>query len=103
MVSVCFRIIVNGIYVGTGPVSHKAYMQTHLQVYLRPAITLDKSQLYTTMTSQWAWWRLKSPASWLFTQPFVQAQIKENIKAARHWPLWGEFTGHRWIPRTKGQ
>ena len=23
---------------------------------------------------------LKSPASWLFTQPFVQAQIKENIK-----------------------
>ena len=22
---------------------------------------------------------------------FVQAQIKENIKAPRHWPLWGEF------------
>ena len=22
----------------------------------------------------------------------VQAQIKENIKAPRHWPLWGEFT-----------
>ena len=21
----------------------------------------------------------------------------------RHWPLWGEFTGYRWIPRTKGQ
>ena len=20
-----------------------------------------------------------------------------------HWPLWGEFTGDRWIPRTKGQ
>ena len=31
------------------------------------------------------------------------AQIKENIKAPRHWSLWGEFTGHRWIPRTKGQ
>ena len=38
-----------------------------------------------------------------FTQPFVQAQMKENIKALRHWPLWGEFTGDRWIPRTKGQ
>ena len=25
----------------------------------------------------------------LFTQPFIQAQIKENIKAPRHWPLWG--------------
>ena len=39
----------------------------------------------------------------LFTQPFIQAQIKENIKAPRHWPLCGEFTGHRWIPRTNGQ
>ena len=36
-------------------------------------------------------------------QPFVQAKIKECIKAPRHWPLWGEFTGDRWIPRTKGQ
>ena len=48
-------------------------------------------------------WRLKSPASRLFTQPFIQAQIKENIKAPRHWPLWGEFTDDRWIPRAKGQ
>ena len=32
-----------------------------------------------------------------------QAQIKENIKAPRHWPLCGEFTGDRWIPRTNGQ
>ena len=39
----------------------------------------------------------------LFTQSFIQAQIKENIKAPRHWPLWGEFTGDRWIHRTKGQ
>ena len=31
------------------------------------------------------------------------AQIKENIKAPRHWPLWGEFAGNRWISRTKGQ
>ena len=39
----------------------------------------------------------------LFTQASIQAQIKESIKAPRDWPLWGEFTGHRWIPRTKGQ
>ena len=51
----------------------------------------------------WVWWLLKLPASRLFTQSFVQAQIKENIKAVRHWPLWGEFTGDRWIPRTKVQ
>ena len=42
----------------------------------------------------------KSSASRLFTQPFIQAQIKENIKAPRHWPLCGEFTGARWIPST---
>ena len=32
-----------------------------------------------------------------------KAQINENINAPRHWPLWGEFTGDRWIPHTKGQ
>ena len=26
-----------------------------------------------------------------------------NIEAPRHWPLCGEFTGDRWIPRTNGQ
>ena len=56
---------------------------------------------HISMTSYWARWRLKSPASRLFTQPFIQAQIKESIKAPRHWPLWGEFTGDRSIPRTK--
>ena len=34
-------------------------------------------------------WYRDLPVSRLFTQPFVQAQIKENIKAPRHWPLWG--------------
>ena len=28
---------------------------------------------------------------------------KKNLKAPRHWPLCGEFTGDRWIPRKKGQ
>ena len=36
------------------------------------------------MTSQ-----ITSP---LLTQPFIQAQIKEYIKAPRHWHLCGEFT-----------
>ena len=35
---------------------------------------------------------VKSPALRLFTQPSIQMQMKENIKAPRHWPLWtGEF------------
>ena len=28
---------------------------------------------------------------------------KKNLKVPRHWPLWGEFTGDRWIPRAKDQ
>ena len=41
--------------------------------------------------------RLKSPASWLFTEPFIETQIKEKIKATRHWlcegngPVTSEF------------
>ena len=34
-------------------------------------------------------------------QPFVKVQIKENVKAPRHWPLWEESTGDRWIPLTQ--
>ena len=56
-----------------------------------------------TMTSKWARWRLKTPASRLFTQQFIQAKIKETIAALSHWPLCGEFTDYRRIPRTKGQ
>ena len=48
-----------------------------------------------TITSYWARWRLKSSASRLFTQPFIQAQIIENMKDPHHWPLWGEFTDNR--------
>ena len=54
-----------------------------------------------TVTPWWARWRLKSPAFRLFAQQFIQAQIKEDIKALRHWPLWGESTGDRWIPLKK--
>ena len=44
---------------------------------------------------------VKSPASRLLTQPFIQTQIKENIKAPRHWPLCGEFTGTGELPAQK--
>ena len=57
---------------------------------------------YIIMTSSWARWCIKSQASQLFTQPFVQVQIKENIKSPRHWPLCGEITGAVNYPH-KGQ
>ena len=45
--------------------------------------------------------RFKLPAYRLFVEPFVQAQFEGNIKDPRHWPLWRESTGHRWIPFTE--
>ena len=66
-----------------------------------PEPTMTQAIEHITVTSWWARWCFKSPASPLFTQLFIQVQIKENIKAPRHWPLCGEFTGDRWIPRTK--
>ena len=83
---------------------------TSISLVEKIAVKSFDSRLYLTditagitMTPQWARWRLKSPASWLFIQPFIQTQLKENIKAPPHWPLWREFTGDRWIHRTKGQ
>ena len=32
----------------------------------------------------------------------VGSGIDKNIKVPRHWPWCEEFTGYRWIPRTKG-
>ena len=55
-----------------------------------------------TLTSWWAWWHLKTPASPLFTQPFIQSQIKENIKSTRHWAFvrgihrWPGNSPHKW-------
>ena len=53
--------------------------------------------LSITVTSYWARLLLKSPASRLFIQPFVQVLVKENIKAPCHWPLRGEFTDDGWV------
>ena len=50
----------------------------------------------TGVSSQWVGW-LKSLVFQLFAQPFVQAQIKENIKAPRQWPLWRESTSDWWF------
>ena len=54
------------------------------------------SPVTITMTSLWARWRLRSPARpTIVYLTVIRAQIKENIKAPRHWPLYVEFTGHR--------
>ena len=42
----------------------------------------------------------------IFTQPFIQGADQrkhQNSVSLATEPLWGKFTGDRWIPRTKGQ
>ena len=51
--------------------------------------------------SQWLPWRLKSPLSRLFAQPFIQAHIKENIKAAHLWPCEGNLLMTSGFPSQK--
>ena len=50
----------------------------------------------TTVTSYWVRWRLTS----LTIVYLTVYSFHENIKAPRHWPLSGKFTGDQWIPRT---
>ena len=33
----------------------------------------------------------------------VRGKSKKTLKLRATGPLWGEFTGDQWIPRTKGQ
>ena len=47
--------------------------------------------------------RRSNHRSRLFIQSFVQAQIKENIKAPHQGFFLGESTYDRWIPLTKGE
>ena len=91
---------------GNGWLVHQSYFCNHCNfrlIYLGLIVLLFVTiYISTKVPCNWAQWCLKSRASRLFTQPFVRAQIKGNIKAMRHWLLWGEFTGDRLTPCTKG-
>ena len=39
----------------------------------------------------------------VYSTVYSGADQRKKNKAPRHWPLCGEFTGDRWIPRTNGQ
>ena len=43
-------------------------------------LPLPSHRLFITMTSEWARWRPKSPASRLFTQPFIERRSKKTSK-----------------------
>ena len=52
---------------------------------------------FITVTPQWTLWGLKSHASLLFAQPYVQVHSKENIKTPPHkGPVTPENVSSRW-------
>ena len=60
------------------------HQHTFLLLCVLEACIIIVISLTIIVTSWWARWHLKSPASRLFTQPFTQAHIKENIKVPGH-------------------
>ena len=70
---------------GCFPDSIRDLSTGHFSLYLKKQ---NCSRFFITVMSKWVWWHLKSPAPLLFAEPFVQVEIKENIKALRHWPNW---------------
>ena len=75
--------------------------QSHWRVVIQNKYSLCVS----LFTLQWRHDSISNhrPHDCLLKRLFRPVQIKENIKAPHHWPLWGEFTVDRWIPHTKGQ
>ena len=59
------------------------------------ATPMQVRYLISNIELQWRHNERDGVSNRLFAQPFVQAQIKENIKAPRYWLLWGESAGDR--------
>ena len=69
------------------------------------AIIIIKYFLHDGMVSYYNAVIMSAMASQITSLTIVYStvQIKENTKAPRHWPLYGDFPGDRWIPRRKCQ
>ena len=95
---------VTGIHHSANDAAHKGCGDLTFSFLLRWTRSYGNSWIegdlrhHCMITSQWAWGNLKPLVSRLFAQPLIQVQIKENIKAPHHWPLWGESTSEQWFP-----
>ena len=91
----------NSDYGFATPVRKSWYLNLYSMNMLSQAVDrhFDRINFVTFGPCDWVEFEIRfinSPI-WLVVG-FVQAQIKEIIKALRHWPLWGEFNGDWWIP-----
>ena len=85
-----------------------------IEKYDKTTVSMKQTQLMTyekledVFYSCSCWWVqlihysdvIMSTMASQITSPTIAFSTKENIQAPRQRPLWGEFIGHRWIPRT---
>ena len=74
-----------------GEISPKLVRCHHRKADWHRFITWGQSAHAITMASLWGRWRLKSPASLLFTQPFTQRKHQNSasqalVRGIRRWP-----------------
>ena len=74
--------------------------------------TVSRATIDSRLSTSLRWKHFRGPFRWQFSLRWCQitimtsritGQCKETSKARVNVPLWGESTGDRWIPRTKGQ
>ena len=74
----------------------RSCMSQFLWVQWKPSANHHSDVIMSTMASQLT-------TTKIFRSIVYSGANQRNIKAPRHWPLWGELTCDRWIPQRKGQ
>ena len=92
------------ICAGNSPVTGEFPAQRPVVLSFDVFFDLGMNKQLSKQSLDW-WFETPSRSLWRHcnAQRFIQAQMKENMKALRHWLLCREFTRDRWIPRTNGQ
>ena len=77
------------------------FLSVYFELGISKGRTVSTLKTLIRRTSQWARWRLKSPASPLFTEPVIQLQIKKHQSSAslalvRGIHRWRVNSPHKW-------
>ena len=72
-----FTHILQDCFIGNWQSQHRT---SAIEAILQEMGKIDLLKYNITVTSQWARSRLKSPVSWSFAQPFIEAELKKTSK-----------------------
>ena len=96
----------------TGPSTYEPWVRTYSKLFsCKSVLTVcsyraQPNEIHTCGRASRGSYSESSQSNTTITIVYLtvySAQIKENTKAPRHWPLCGDFPDDRWIPRTNGQ